>query len=114
MHLGKKVHHRAQALRIGPTELSGLINTSKPNIYTIYKRESMDSKMLMQLSVALKYNFFKELSQDCEVRLAGGNTEEELAGYVPEIDRVKNELQEFKEKYALLKELYKSKTGESF
>lgn len=114
MHLGKKVQQRAQSLRIGPTELSSLINTSKPNIYTIYKRESMDSNLLMQLSLALKFNFFKQLSEDCELRLVGGNTEEEITGYVSEVDRVKNELQEIKEKYALLKELYKSKTGESF
>ena len=74
----------------------------------------MDSNLLMQLSVALKFNFFKALSEDCEVRLAGGNTEEESPRYVPELERVKNELQEIREKYALLKELYKSKTGESF
>lgn len=58
VHIGEKVKKRAKELRIGPTELAGLINTSRQNIAGIYRRPSLDSQLLYDLSKALDYNFF--------------------------------------------------------
>ena len=58
IHIGEKIRDRARELRIGPTELGKLINTSKQNIYTIYKRRSLDAELLKKISGALKYDFF--------------------------------------------------------
>ena len=59
VHIGEKIKQRAKELRIGTTELGRLINTSKQNIYGIYKRKSTDSEMLRKLSDALDYDFFQ-------------------------------------------------------
>jgi transcriptional regulator with XRE-family HTH domain len=58
LHIGEKIKQRASELRIGPTELAKRINTSKQNVYGIYKRKSVDSELLKSLSEALDYDFF--------------------------------------------------------
>jgi hypothetical protein len=59
VHIGEKIKQRAKQLRIGPTELGKRINTSKQNITGIYKRKSIDSTLLKELSKALDFNFFQ-------------------------------------------------------
>lgn len=59
MHLGSLIKQRAEALGIGPTKLASLINTSKQNVYGIYKRKSVDSELLALICSALKYDFFR-------------------------------------------------------
>ena len=45
-------------MRIGPTELGALINTSKQNVYGIFKRKSIDTQLLAKISRALAHDFF--------------------------------------------------------
>lgn len=59
IHIGEKIKQRAKHLRIGPTELGKLINTSKQNVYGIYKRRSIDVEMLKKISKALDHDFFQ-------------------------------------------------------
>ncbi|MCB9230958.1 MAG: hypothetical protein H6581_04810 [Bacteroidia bacterium] len=58
MHLGEKIKQRAREIRLGPTQLGEQINTSKQNIYGIFKRQSLDTELLLRLSQALDYDFF--------------------------------------------------------
>lgn len=58
IHIGEKIKQRAEELRIGPTELGEMINTSKQNITSIYKREYIDTELLQKISKALKFDFF--------------------------------------------------------
>lgn len=58
IHIGDLIKRRAKELRIGPTELGGMIMTSKQNVYGIYKRKSIDTDLLRKISVALQYDFF--------------------------------------------------------
>lgn len=57
-HIGELIKKRAKERRIGPTELGKLINTSKQNVYGIFKRQSIDTELLRKLSEALEYDFF--------------------------------------------------------
>ena len=59
IHIGSMIRLRAKELRIGPTELGSKINTSKQNVYGIYKRRSIDTRLLVKISVALDCDFFK-------------------------------------------------------
>lgn len=59
IHIGQKIKARAGELRIGPTELGKLINTSKQNIYGIFKRKSIDTELLYKISQVLNYDFFQ-------------------------------------------------------
>lgn len=38
----------------------------RTNIYRIFSRESIDTELLMRISIVLKYNFFADLSANIE------------------------------------------------
>lgn len=111
IHIGEKIKERAKELRIGPTELATLINTSKQNVYGIFKRESIDTALLQKICKALKYDFFSffidsKLSPSNEVIVnakkgkAYPSLENEL-----EFNTIKTQLMDMKEKYQLLKKV---------
>lgn len=58
LHIGERIKERAKELRMGATELGTLINTSKQNIYGIYKRRTIDTGLLKKISQALECDFF--------------------------------------------------------
>ena len=106
MHIGEKIKKRAKELRIGPTELAKMINTSKQNIYGIFKRESIDTALLQKLSKALNYDFFvffinKNLPPNTEINTKPYPLIEEM----PEYSALKTQLLDLEEKYHLLKKV---------
>jgi hypothetical protein len=58
IHIGKEIQKRATEKRIGPTELGRMINTSKQNVYRIFKQKSLDTDQLQMISKALDFDFF--------------------------------------------------------
>ncbi len=114
VHIGEKIKARAKQLRIGPTELASLVNTSKQNIYGIYKRKTVDTELLKKLSLVLKCDFFdyyydkqwlKTFNED-QATYHKSNTKNTVTEN-PELLALKKELQDLKEKYELLQKLYK-------
>jgi transcriptional regulator with XRE-family HTH domain len=110
VNIGEKIQQRAKELRIGPTELGELLNTSKQNIYSIYKRKSLDAETLRKLSVALKYDFFDYFKPAKLPETFSDITEK----YTPEKSKVvayseyaklKADYEHLKEKYELLKKV---------
>ncbi|MCB9236234.1 MAG: hypothetical protein H6581_31585 [Bacteroidia bacterium] len=61
--IGELIKKVSKEKRIGPTELGQLVNTSKQNIYGIFKRKSIDTDSLLTFSKTLEYDFFKEFSK---------------------------------------------------
>ena len=113
MRIGERIKNRAKDLRLGPTELAKIINTSKQNVYGIYRRDSVDSRLLFDLSKALDTDFFSLYSK----LLSSGSSLEEANELKAEslendIVAVKKELTDLREKYALLRALLEAKTGE--
>lgn len=109
IHIGEKIKQRAKELRIGATELGKLINTSKQNIYGIYKRKSIDSEMLRKLSKALNYDFFlfynlETSSLAFEPPATYGKKNKHVIS-AEEYQKVKKELEDLREKYELLKKI---------
>ena len=41
----------------------------RPNVYNIYRRESLDTELLQRLSVILGHNFLKDLAQETEQQI---------------------------------------------
>ena len=110
INIGEKIKLRAKQLRIGPTELGKLINTSKQNIYGIYKRKSLDTETLRKLSTALDYDFFEYYRLSDEVTKINDPAERYLKGNqktVPfkDYQKLKAELDNLKEKFELLKKV---------
>lgn len=62
MHIGSLIKARAKVMRIGPTELGVKIETSKQNVYGIFRRQSIDTELLFRISIALEHDFFGDLS----------------------------------------------------
>ena len=101
-HIGKKIEARAKELRIGPTELGEKINTSRQNMLSIYKRQSVDALVLWKLSKALNYNLFVhyplpgiEIEQNASLL-------KEMGDLKKEIQILKKEVQTLEDKNALL------------
>ncbi len=109
INIGEKVKLRAKQLRIGPTELGRMIDTSKQNVYGIYKRKSIDAEILRKLSIALNYDFFDyyRLPEETIKLLADPDTKYERKNqkYVPlkDYQKLKAEYDNLKEKFELLK-----------
>src|SRR6266704_172498 len=110
LHIGEKIKARAKELRIGPTELAGMINTSKQNVYGIYKRKTLDSELLRKISLVLKFDFFsayydKHWQKNFQEGQAAYQTK---AGMVTkeELMKLKKEHLELQERYDMLKKLY--------
>jgi hypothetical protein len=71
VHIGNLIKSRAKAVRVGPTELGERIETSKQNVYGIFKRKSIDTELLAKICLALDHDFFAELSQAVAGRREG-------------------------------------------
>jgi hypothetical protein len=118
VNIGEKVRLRAKELRIGPTELGALLNTSKQNIYSIYKRKSLDAETLRKLSVALKRDFFDYFKPENLPETVLDKTEkytlekDKLIAY-SEYVKLKTDYDHLKEKYELLKKVNQLLEGKS-
>ena len=108
VHIGEEIKKRAKELRIGPTELAQLVNSSKQNIYSIYKRKSIDSELLYRISLVLRYDFFQFYS----LRQTEFSSEKAMYTAGPaNLDALTNELQDCRKKYNLLRALFHMSEG---
>ncbi|MDO9185546.1 MAG: helix-turn-helix transcriptional regulator [Bacteroidia bacterium] len=111
IHIGEKIKSQAKELRIGTTELAKSINTSKQNIYGIFKRESIDTALLQKFCKVLNYDFFTffvnhKLPPNIEntESIKKGKTYTSAEGDT-EFNVLKNQLMDLKEKYELVKKV---------
>jgi|ERR1017187_1878504 transcriptional regulator with XRE-family HTH domain len=111
IHIGEKIKARAKELRIGTTELAKSINTSKQNIYGIFKRESIDTALLQKFCKVLNYDFFTFFIND-KLPSSVESTENIKKGKAyasaesdSEYSVLKNQLMDLKEKYELVKKV---------
>jgi hypothetical protein len=105
VHIGEKIKKRAKELKIGSTELGSLINTTKQNVYGIYKRPTIDVQLLYDISKALKFNFFQyyaipELNTESK-------TYKEFTLLKKENEKLKADIRTLKEKNDLLQKINK-------
>ena len=66
MHIGKKIKTVMKSQGRSVSWLAAQIPCDRSNIYNIYKRDTIDVKLLMRLSVILGYNFLDDLSREME------------------------------------------------
>ena len=64
MNIGKHVEEILRKQGKSAAWLASQIPCERTNVYNIFKRKSMDVRLLMRISVVLKYDFFKELSDE--------------------------------------------------
>ena len=118
MHIGEKVKARSEELNIKASKLGDMIGYTKQNVYSIFERSSIDSELLKRLGKALDFNFFAWLANNEDLGTDTpqgdyGLSEKEISSMKEENERLRTQAQEAKERYELLKRVYKDDTGKN-
>jgi hypothetical protein len=103
IHIGQIIKSVAEERKMGATELSQHLNTSRENVYDIYRREAIDTAKLLQLSVILKYDFFEHFYQEEPLKALRNDI---VTRQQVEIDILNKELAERKKTLILYDELF--------
>jgi hypothetical protein len=85
-------------MRIGPTEFARMINTSKQNVYAIFKRKSIDTDQLLLISKVLHVNFFEYYMDVLESGSMVAEPASEYNVIRKDIMKLREELDSLKEK----------------
>ena len=51
------------------TWLAARLNCDRRNVYDIFRRPTIDSQLLAQLSIVLEHNFFRDIAEMIETRI---------------------------------------------
>lgn len=60
IHVGELIESICKSKDVSQSDLAKKIGTSRQNIRSIYKRDTIDVKLLFTISQALQYDFFNE------------------------------------------------------
>jgi transcriptional regulator with XRE-family HTH domain len=96
--IGQEIKQIVKKRGMTVEELAKALNVSKPNIFDIYKRESIDTGLLERLCKVLQYNFFKSFYQ----RYQSDEDKETIAMYKEQVDFLKGIIKEKEEMYRIL------------
>lgn len=75
-HVGALIQREMKRQERTPSWLSKKIFCDRTNIHKIYKKKSIDSELLYNISKALNHNFFEDLSQLYQTEDPTDTTEE--------------------------------------
>jgi DNA-binding Xre family transcriptional regulator len=59
IHIGLLIHNMLKEKEIQITDLANSLRCTKSNVYSIFKRKSIDVDLLMRISKILDYDFLK-------------------------------------------------------
>lgn len=62
IHIGKMIEEEMLRQERTPVWLAKKINCARPNVYYIFRQESINTDLLLRISQALKHDFFKYYS----------------------------------------------------
>ncbi len=75
LHIGRLLQQKLRDDERSVTWLALKLNCSRTNIYLMFKKQYIDSEMLMRLSIVMKFDFFECLSREYKIRLKSINAE---------------------------------------
>ena len=64
MHIGKRIKEVMKQKNISAISVAKEIQCERTNIYNIFARKDINTKLLLQFCHILNHDFFKELSKD--------------------------------------------------
>lgn len=71
VHIGKEIKKKMRARKMTVVGLSRELGCHRTNVYRIFESPTIDSGILLRLSVILSYDFFKLYSKVLSSRLEG-------------------------------------------
>ena len=78
--LGQHIREVAKQKKISATKLAAAIPCERTNIYNVFGRDSINTRLLHRICEVLEYDFFKELSDSLSVNkcknMGGGKISE--------------------------------------
>lgn len=89
IHIGNIIRERLKKSPLSITEFAERINRTRPTVYDIFERKSIDVDLLMKISEVLDYNFLQEvyLNQANKKAPSTPPAERYIVGFeVPEAD----------------------------
>jgi hypothetical protein len=108
IHIGEEIHARLRSKRMQVAEFSRQINTNRNNAYDIFTRQSIDSSLLIKISEALEFDFFRlyslPLSQNKNIQQFPDPQEN-----LKELEEIKFQIEKLVKENAVLKERIKDK-----
>lgn len=114
VHIGNFIKEVLQKKGINKSEFARRINTTPQNVYGIFKRKSIDTDTLRQISEVLNYDFFQYYTKTnmveenhAEYNLRNKKTLKTIAELSVELDKYKNEMEILKQENIYLKEINK-------
>ena len=66
MHIGKLIREQVDSQGKSVVWLANQLSCSRTNVYKIYERPSIDTGLLLRISLILHYNFFAPYSEKVE------------------------------------------------
>ncbi|MDR2836508.1 MAG: transcriptional regulator [Bacteroidales bacterium] len=61
IHIGKLIKAKVSEKNLSKVKFAKLINYERTNVYHIFERPTIDIDLLIKISVALNYDFIKEV-----------------------------------------------------
>jgi predicted transcriptional regulator len=111
LHIGKVIRQHLEEVGMTKSEFARRISTSPQNIYGIFKRKSIDSELLRDISRVLNFDFFQYYSTSSLVLdEKGGNGKSHVVTALDmkrELDNCKKELEIVRSENEYLKEIHK-------
>jgi hypothetical protein len=69
IHIGSIIKKRFEDQGVSASWLAKQLCCDRTNVYSIFKRESIDTLLLSKISAILKHDFFKYYSEDVKSNL---------------------------------------------
>ena len=70
INIGQEIKKKKEQLGLKTTELANEANIDRRQAYRIYKKKSVDTDVLYDLSIQLNYDFFKLYSEELAGKIA--------------------------------------------
>ena len=96
--IGQEIKRVVKKRGLTVEELATALNVSKPNIFDIYRRETIDTGLLERLCKVLNHNFFQSFSE----RYQTDDHKEIVQLYKEQIDFLKHLVKEKEDMYHVL------------
>jgi hypothetical protein len=75
IHIGKEIKEELRRQERGVSWLAEKLHCDRTNVYNIFKREGIDTRMLERISIILNHNFFALYYQDDSVDVENNSTD---------------------------------------
>ena len=73
IHIGVLIHNKLKEDRRSAAWLAQMIHCERSNVYKIFKKNSIDTELLLKINIALKTDFFAYYSEIYQNRMEKNN-----------------------------------------